>query len=306
MQKITAVIVNWNGKEDTVACLSSLKKISALGHSLSTIVVDNGSTNDSVKVISRAHPWIELVATGRNLGFTGGANIGIRKALQAGTHHVWLLNNDTLVDKKALSILKVFADSNVGIAGSKIYFAPGREFYRQRYSKGEQGRVFWYAGGIIDWANMYASHRGVDEVDQGQFDKIEETDFVSGCSMVVARPVFEKIGLLDERYYLYLEDLDFCLRAKQAGFKLLYAPQSRLWHVNAGSSGGPGNPLHEYYLTRNRLLVGWRYAPARTKIALLKEALKFVFGSKALKRRAVLDTFFGRLGKQYEQNPDTN
>lgn len=306
MKKVAVIIVNWNGKDDTHVCLSSLKKIRRRGISLSVIVVDNGSTNDSVAFIRKAHPWATLLETGQNLGFTGGNNIGIRHALSSGADFIWLLNNDTIVERDVLSILGPFTDPKVGIAGSKIYFAPGYEFHHDRYQESERGKVLWYAGGLIDWANMYASHRGVDEVDHGQYDKIEETAFITGCSLMVRQDVFGEIGLLDDKFYLYLEDLDFCLRAKQAGYKLLYIPRSIIWHVNAGSSGGAGNPLHEYYLTRNRLLVGLRYAPLRTKAALLREAIRFLLGPSTVKRQAVTDFFLGRFGKQYEPQKFTN
>ncbi|KKQ83490.1 MAG: Glycosyl transferase family 2, partial [Candidatus Woesebacteria bacterium GW2011_GWA1_38_8] len=237
-----------------------------------------------------------LLKTGKNLGFTGGNNVGIRYALDHEADFVWLLNNDTFVDRNVLAFVSAFRDPTVGICGSKIYFAPGREFHYDRYEEKDRGKVLWYAGGLVDWDNMYASHRGVDEVDHGQYDKSVETPFITGCSMMIRREVIDRIGFLDDKYYLYLEDLDFCLRAKKAGFKLLYVPSSILWHVNAGSSARPGNPLHEYYLTRNRLLLGFRYASFRTKVALLREALGF---TSSVRRKAVMDWMFGRFGNRF-------
>lgn len=299
-KRISIVMVNWNGKDDTVVALSSLKKMDKYGNDASVIVVDNGSTNDSVSAITKSHPWVTLIETGKNLGFTGGNNIGMKAAIKEGADFVWLLNNDIIAHKSALSILDVFDKNNIGLAGSKIYFAPGKEYHNGRYSKSERGKVFWYAGGLVDWDNMYASHRGVDEVDEGQYDKVEETSFITGCSMMIKREVIEKIGYLDDKFYLYLEDLDFCLRAKHAGYKRMYVPSSVIWHVNAGSSGGPGNPMHDYYLTRNRLLVGMRYAPVRTKLALFRESLRFLAFDSRVKKKAVLDAFFCRFGNRYE------
>jgi len=301
MTNISIILVNWNGKNDTLACLTSLQNVSRVTPAcrqgrchVSTIVVDNGSTDDSVIVIRKRFPKVEIVENGKNLGFSGGNNVGIRHALEKSADFVWLLNNDTVVDKNALLLLvDAFRDNRVGIAGSKIYFAPGHEFHKERYQKTELGKVLWYAGGLIDWNNMYASHRGVDEVDQGQYDRMEETPFVTGCSMMVRKEVFEKIGLLDEKFFAYLEDVDFCLRAKRTGYKLLYVPRSIVWHKNAGSSG-VGSGLHQYYMTRNRLLIGMRYAPLRTKIALLKECVRFT----SIRRRAYLDALLGRYGKQ--------
>lgn len=298
-KRISIVMVNWNGKDDTVVALDSLKKMDKRGHDVSVIVVDNGSTNDSVSVIKKAHPWATLIETGKNLGFTGGNNIGMKRAMKDGADFVWLLNNDIIAHKNALKILDAFSDNDVGLAGSKIYFAPGKEYHKDRYTKSERGKVFWYAGGLVDWDNMYASHRGVDDVDNGQYDTTEETSFITGCSMIIKREVIEKIGYLDNKFYLYLEDLDYCLRTKKTGFSLMYVPTSVIWHVNAGSSGGAGNPLHEYYLTRNRLVIGMRYAPIRTKLALVREAIKFLIGSP-IKRKAVLDAAFGKFGNQYE------
>jgi len=300
MTNISIILVNWNGKKDTLECLASLKKVSMSQRvNVSVIVVDNGSTDDSVEAIRKNYPDTEVIETDRNLGFSGGNNVGIRKAQEQGSDLVWLLNNDTVVDKNALTVLvDAFRDSRVGIAGSKIYFAPGQEFHKERYQKTELGKVIWYAGGLIDWQNMYASHRGVDEVDRGQYDKTEETLFITGCSMMVKKQVFEKIGLLDEKFFAYLEDLDFCLRAKRIGYKLLYVPGSIVWHKNAGSSG-VGSGLHQYYMTRNRLLIGMRYAPVRTKVALAREAIRYLFTASSPVKRAVWDWFSGRYGKQY-------
>ncbi|MEK9143668.1 MAG: glycosyltransferase family 2 protein [Patescibacteria group bacterium] len=292
MTKVAIILVNWNGKKDTLACLASLKVLSPQSSVLSTIVVDNDSTDDSVAVIKKNFPDIEVIKNNKNLGFSGGNNVGIRRALEWGADYVWLLNNDTSVDKNSLTALvDAFADRRIGIAGSKIYFAPGREFHKARYADKERGRVLWYAGGLIDWENMYASHRGVDEVDNGQYDRTQETPFVTGCSMMVKREVFGKIGLLDEKFFAYLEDLDFCLRAKQVGYKLFYVPQSIIWHNNAGSSG-VGSATHQYYMTRNRLIVGMRYAPVRTKVALIREGIRFILSGPPIRRKAILDAIF--------------
>ncbi len=300
MKKITLVMVNWNGSRDTGKSLSSLQRLKPAGVSLETVVVDNGSTDGSVAKLSAEFPRATILALDKNLGFTGGNNTGIQYAMNRGADYVWLLNNDTIADSGALSLVDAFRKADVGIAGSKIYFAPGHEYHKDRYAKNELGKVFWYAGGLIDWSNMYASHRGVDEVDTGQYDEITETPFVTGCSMMIRREVVEQIGVLDNRFYLYLEDLDYGLRAKAKGFRLLYYPKSVIWHVNAGSSGGAGNPIHDYYITRNRLLVGMRYAPLRTKAALIREAMRLATQGNPEKKRAVLDALCGRWGKQYE------
>ncbi len=300
MLGVSVIIVNWNGKEDTLVCLDSLGKFKIQNSKFKVFVIDNGSEDDSVIAIRKKHPEVKIIEAGENLGFAGGNNIGIRKAIEGGADFVWLLNNDTVVDRNALVYLvDAFKNPVAGVAGSKIYFSPGREFHRERYKKSELGKVLWYAGGIIDWKNMYASHRGVDEVDHGQFDKAEETPFITGCSMMVKKEVFERIGFLDEKFFAYLEDLDFCLRARRAGYKLLYVPQSIIWHKNAGSSA-VGSEIHQYYMTRNRSLVGLRYAPIRTKIALLREGLGFIINGPRIRRKAVLGFLRSLLARQGE------
>lgn len=299
MHHITSIIVNWNGKKDTLVCLSSLTKIKIPGDvTHETIVVDNGSSDGSVALIKNKFPTVHVIALTRNEGFTGGNNIGMQKALKMKSDIVWLLNNDTYVDPGVLDCTRVFGNPKTGIAGSKIYFAPGNEYHRDRYNKDEVGKVFWYAGGLIDWHNMYASHRGVDEVDHHQYDAVTQTEFVTGCSMFIRAGVIEKIGFFDEKYYLYLEDLDYSLRAKRAGYDLLYVPSSVVWHKNAGSSGGSGSRLQEYYQTRNRLIIGLRYAPVRTKVALLRESIRMGIGGNTYQKKAVLDFFSGKFGRR--------
>lgn len=301
MNRVFIVIVHWNGIEDTLHCLTSLSTMLIPDKTtVSVVVVDNGSTTDPTDAIHRVYKDAVVIRLLENRGFSGGNTEGMKYAMAHGATHIWLLNNDTVVDRGALSLLRAFRAPNVGIAGSKIYFAPGYEFHHDRYTKTERGRVFWYAGGIIDWNNMYASHKGVDEVDHGQYDRVTSTQFVTGCSFMVKREVVEKVGYFDNRLYLYLEDVDYSLRTKQVGWSLVYYPDSVLWHVNAGSSGGAGKLLHDYYITRNRLMIGMRFAPWRTKAALIREAFRFLFGKNATKRKAVIDAAFGRWGKQYE------
>lgn len=297
MIKITIVILHFNNLKATDDCLSSVKKITVKDFKLETIVVNNnpGQKIDSLK---KKYHDVDFLKTKENIGFTGGNNLGIKKALKNGADFVFLLNNDTLLSENLLTELLKIAkdDKQVGILAPKIYFAPGHEFHHDRYQEKERGKVFWYAGGLFDWQNIIASHRGVDEVDHEQYDKIISTDFASGCGMLIRKEVFEKVGFFDERYFLYLEDVDLCQRAKLAGFKILYIPRAVLWHLNAGSSA-VGGSLHDYYLTRNRLLFGFSYALLRTKIALVKESLRLLFSGRSWQKRGVCDFYFRKFGQ---------
>ena len=215
-----------------------------------------------------------------------------------GADWVFLVNNDTILDKDlVVDLVKVGeSDEGVGILGPKIYFAPGYEFHQERYKPEERGKVFWYAGGQIDWDNVLGSHRGVDEVDQGQYDEQVETDFVSGCAMLIKRKVLETVGLLDKRYFLYWEDVDLCQRAKKKGFGVVYVPRAKLWHANAGSSQ-VGGSLHDYYFSRNRMLFGMKNASLRTKAALIRESFKLSLTGRQWQRKGIKDFYLRKFGK---------
>jgi GT2 family glycosyltransferase len=301
MKRVTVILVNWKGTDDTLACLKTFKNIIVpQNYIFEILVVDNASGDDHVARIKKAYPDLTILEQKENLGFAGGNNAGIRYALGKKSDFIWLLNNDTEVDKNALvGLLGVFDTPNVGIAGSKIYFYKGFEFHHDRYKDEERGRVIWHAGGQVDWANMYASHRGVDRVDDGTFEKAVSVPFVSGCSFMISSEVISRIGVLDGQYFMYYEDFDYCMKAKKKGYLITYAPESIVWHKNSGSTGRPGNNLHEYYLTRNRLVIGFKYAPLRTKFALLREAMRQIFQSTPIRRRAVMDAVVGRMGRQY-------
>ncbi len=299
MPSVAIVIINFNGEKDTVECLKSIQKLLTPNYKLLTIVVDNGSEKEFRINNSELRIKPIIIRSEENLGFTGGNNLGIRHALENGAEYVMLLNNDTYIDSRVVSELVLVLESkeSVGITAPKIYFAPGFEYHKERYSKDERGKVFWYSGGIMDWENVIGHHRGVNEVDQGQYNTISETDFASGCCMMIKRSVLKKTGLLDDRYFLYYEESDLCERVKRAGYKILYVPKAVVWHKNAQSAGGSGSALQDYYITRNRLLFGMTYAPARTKFALLREGVRLFFSGRAWQKKGARDYFLKRFGK---------
>lgn len=298
--KVFIIILNYNGGRAVIECLQSVSQLAdeKEGFDLSVVVVDNGSTDGSALAVRNKFTNVVLIENDKNLGFAAGNNVGLRYGLENGADWLMLLNNDTEIAKKAVvRLIEVGRKKRkAGVLSPKIYFAPGYEFHRQRYQKKDQGKVIWYAGGVIDWKNMLAFHHGVDEVDRGQHEQMTETDFVTGCAMMIRRKVFEKIGLLDERYFLYYEDTDFCQRASQAGFKILFVPQAKVWHKNLGT-GRMGTELQDYYLTRNRLLFGLRWAPRRTKLALLKESLRILLLGRPWQKKGLLDFYLRRFGK---------
>lgn len=304
MKHVAISLLNFNGKQNTLDCLNSLGNIEKDNFESSIIVVDNSSTDGSVEDIrhyisSGKYDGIKIIENKKNLGFSGGHNIAIKYALESGADYVLILNNDTYVDKHFLIELLKVAEKNrdIGIFVPKIYFAPGFEFHKDRYLESEVGKVLWYAGGKMNWANVIGQHRGVDEVDRGQYDKTEETEIATGCCMLIKKEVFEKVGMLDSKYFLYYEDSDLSMRIKKAGYKVMYVHKSIIWHKNAGSVGGSGSKLQDYYITRNRLLFGLRYAPIRAKFALFRESLRILLSGRFWQRRGVADFYLGRLEK---------
>lgn len=274
--KIATVVLIYGKSPNLEECLASLRSAKSQGIENEIIVIDNLKDNT---------------------GYSGGNNKGIRQALAGGAEAVLILNDDTKVDESFISeMAETLNDKEAGIIAPKIYFYPKFEFHKDRYKPKDLGKVIWYAGGVIDWDNCLGVHRGVDEIDTGQYQEKEKTGFATGCAILVKREVFEKIGLYDEEYFLYLEDLDFSVRALKAGFKIIYQPKAVVWHKNA-QSGGFGSGIHDYFFTRNRLLFGSKYASIKTKFALLRESIRIFLKGNSWQRKGVLDFYLRKLGK---------
>jgi GT2 family glycosyltransferase len=297
--RVAIIVLNWNRKDDTVACLKSIGRLSTFGYDLSVIVVDNASTDGSLEEFSKiTNLEFRVIENEQNIGFAAGNNVGIKAAMDLGADFIMILNNDTLVDRGLVVSLLKAADKykDVGIFAPKIYFAPGYEFQKDRYPKFVLGKVIWFAGGTIDWPNMLGSNFGVDDVDRGQYDQEREVDFATGACMFIRRKVIEKVGVFDEKYGLYLEDADLSQRAKKENFKIIFVPNAYLWH-KVGQSSAIGSSLNDYFISRNRLLFGFKYASRRTKLALIRESLKLLFMGRKWQKIGVRDFYLHRLGK---------
>ncbi len=298
---VSTILVNFNTTKDTLECLDSLQDIKTTGFKHNIIIVDNASKEPFVLPDKFSNSNIEVIRSESNKGFTGGNNMGIYYAVEHyNSDYVLLLNNDTTVDPNFLKemVRMAEADSNIGMVGSKIYFTKGREFHAESYHKSELGNILWYAGGSIDWNHIAASHRGVDEVDLGQFENQTESDFVTGCSMLVKREVLEKVGTFDKRFFLYFEDVDWSVRAQKAGYTIAFCPTSIVYHKNAGSSGGAGSTVHQYYQTRNRLLFAFKHGTWKEIITALRLAISYLLFGTSKQRLAVFHMFTLQYGKQ--------
>lgn len=299
MDKAAVVILHYADENSTRECLESVFAQLSPQSGLPVILVSNSPLSERFRTDICRDDRVKLIENKENTGFARGNNIGIKYALSRDSKYILLLNNDTIISRGLTQKLLDFAktEKNTGLISPKIHFAKGSEFHKDRYDKKDTGRVLWYAGGIIDWKNVYAMHRGVDEVDVGQFDKTTQTDFATGCCLLIKKDVIEKIGFLDEKYFLYFEDVDYSVRAKKAGFKVIYYCGINIWHKNAQTSGKPGSGIHIYYQTRNRLYFGFQYAGYRTKKSLLYDSLR-LFQKNGAYRRGVLDYYMRRMDRR--------
>lgn len=291
--KHAVVLINYKKAEDTIVCIKSIEKAKDKPH---IIVVDNGSSQECINELKAACPSIDLIVIGQNIGFSAGNNVGIKKALRLGAKVVYILNNDTEVHPNLFANSYRYVNGKNRISGGKIYYAKGYEFHAEQKGRGD---VIWYGGGYFDFSMAISRHYGVDEIDHGQYDRVKDVDFITGCFIAIPRRVFRRIGLLDEPFFLYLEDTDFSLHAKSAGIEVKYNPNLVVYHRNSSSTGA-GSPLVDYYMTRNRFFIARRYGSWRLRFALLREAIFRNWGS-AVRRAAFLDYLFGRMGNKNDK-----
>ena len=184
MEKVVISILDYNQKDTTLECLASLEKIDTTGLDVSVIVIDNYPKATLFFDTSKYKKiTVSITKTPDNLGFSGGHNVGLARAIRENADYVIVLNNDVIVDKKLVLRLVAAAKTSpkIGAVVPKIYFMAGHEYHKDRYKKNELGKVFWYAGGTFDWENINGKHRGVDEVDTGQYDNAEAIDLLTGC-----------------------------------------------------------------------------------------------------------------------------
>ena len=305
--KVSIILVNWNGWQDTIPCLDSVFQISYGNYDV--IIVDNGSEDESIDVIrayvdgevTRKLPnekrdlvtgpiktiqysrheaelggvakkesslstfppnrRLRIILNDTNTGYSDANNVAIRYACRAlSPDYILLLNNDTVVEKRFLSELVSVAeiDDTIGMIGPKIYY---NDFNGRR-------DVIFFAGGTIDMRRGVPIFFNLPEIDCGQYDTVKAVDQLSGSCLLAKRELLEKVGLLSGAYFLYWEDTDWCFRAQQFGFKLVYAPRAVVWHKVSASASKMGCE-QIYYLTRGRFYFIKRFATKRQLLSFL-------------------------------------
>lgn len=305
--KVSIIVLNWNGWKYTIECLESIYRINYPNYQV--IVVDNASTDGSLEKIKawaegKFDVWVKqdsplrhlsfppvpkpisyieysrlqaevggtsndnvqliLIQTGANLGYAGGNNVGIRYALKTGAEYILILNNDTVIDKNALSeMIKMFKEKKkAGVIGPKLLY--------YHYPDTLQT-----AGCRFDFWMGLCFMNGWKEKDKGQWDTPYQPDVITGAAMLCSRTTFEQVGLMDESFFMYVEEIDWEVRVKKAGFEIWYCPQAKVWHVENASTGYK-SPFVEYWSTYNNLRLVHRYYPLRLPVAIFFHLLRAV------------------------------
>ncbi|MFC2067698.1 glycosyltransferase [Chloroflexota bacterium] len=245
--KVSIIILNWNGIEDTVECLTSLKRVTYPNYEV--IVVDNGSEGDEARVIKEKFgDYLQLIRNDRNYGYGGGVNVGIRYILAHSLPSYFLLmNNDIVVAPNFLHELVrvVEGDDQIGIVGPKIY----------HYNYKGRINVIWSAGGKIQrWALKIHHQIGENDDDLPKYQTVASVDWITGAVVMFKSCLTEKVGLLNPWYFVGHEDIDYCLKARRQGFKTVYVPTSIAWHKVSVSAKKAhityADPASYYYLIK--------------------------------------------------------
>ncbi len=248
--KVTIIILHLKDASHLVDCIASLNKITYQNYTI--IVVHNGPENETLRgALSPISQHItKVIDTEENLGFARGNNIGIRQALKDGAKYILLLNDDTEVDPGFLTMLIEVAESrpDAGMLGPKIY-------------NFDEPENVWFAGAHFDRKTCKVTTTGFDQTYNCEGNNLVESDYVTGCALLIKKEALEKIGLLDERFFLYWEDVDWGLRCIKAGLKNLIVTHSHIWHKVSASSGGMNSLPRVYHKARSHLYMAKIYAP---------------------------------------------
>lgn len=286
------VILNWNGWKDTRECLASLQRLDSPPSLV--IVVDNGSRGNDVACIRASFPSCTTIEAGANLGFAGGCNLGIQNALERGATHILMINNDVEVDSPNLleAMISVAAEDVAAVGCLVVY-------------RDDPTRV-WYANGTVDLSRAKTRHVGFGQP-RSRFHGVVAADYITGCCMLISRAALDRVGLLDDSFFLFYEETDWCVRAKAVGFRLLVNQDVVVRHGVSRSMERAGNVV-EYYITRSRLIFARRWsgrwwpvaAASIMSFAAMRSGWDLLKGKgrvALLPLRGVLDYVRGRRGE---------
>ncbi|MBQ9609656.1 MAG: glycosyltransferase family 2 protein [Lachnospiraceae bacterium] len=237
-KSVGIVIVNYNGAKYQNDCIRTLYESTFTDFDI--IVVDSASIDNSIELLKQKFPDVTVLSQLENVGVAKGNNIGIRYCLKKCYKYIILMNNDIEIDRNMLERLMYYADEKTIVVPKIYYYKPND--------------LLWYAGGELDWNIASSYHIGINQKDNGQFDILKKVTYAPTCCMVIPVGLFEDIGMIDEKYFMYFDDTDLCARISMSEkFKILYVPEAKMWHKVSSSTGGQGSKIKIYYITRNHL-----------------------------------------------------
>lgn len=242
-KKISVILVNYNGKEYNDKCIASILG-STISGQIQVVVVDNASTDDSLAMLQKkwgANEQVAILALDENYGFSKANNEGIRLAMEQGMEYFLLLNNDTEIEPDTIERMLSCQQEKKAIVVPKVLYADKRD-------------TIWCAGGCFSPIVRKSIQRGLNQSDKGQFHISEGCQFANGCAMLLSKEIINKIGFLDERFFLYYEDTEYSMRATENGIKIWYCAEAIVYHKVNGSTKGNEKPANAYYISRNWLL----------------------------------------------------
>lgn len=235
--KVGIVIVNYNGAKYQNEALKSL--YASTFKDFVVVVVDSASTDNSIELLEKEYPQIVILRQNENVGVAKGNNIGIEYCLSINTEYVLLMNNDIEMDNRMLSTLVSKANENTITVPKIFYYSPNN--------------MVWYGGGYFDWKKGKAPHVGIGEITEEKYNEEKYVEYSPTTCMLIHNSVFKRIGLIDEEYFMYYDDTDWCVRLLDAGIKILYVPSAVMWHKVSSASGGGASRVKLYYMHRNQL-----------------------------------------------------
>lgn len=262
---VAAVIANWNGGQENVECVASL--LAEGLPAVDIVFVDNGSNDGSLELVERRFPGITLIKNRENAGFGEASNQGARAALERGAEAVFFVNNDVVLPPGAMAALvrALESDADLGIVGPRVLY------------KNDPARL-WCAGGMLTWRENLSTLLGHKELDGPRWRENRAVDYVAGCALLARRSVLEKIGFFDARYFAYMEDVDLCLRAKEAGFGVALIGAAHVLHSASTATGGGYNPRRKYMMGVNSIWFLKRHArPAQWMRFIAYDVLSLPF-----------------------------
>jgi GT2 family glycosyltransferase len=257
---VISVVLNNNRRDDTLQCLNSIIKNSYDNQKI--ILLDNASIDGTADAVSSLLPNVQIIDLQRNLGYAGNNNVGIQAALEQGADWIFILNEDTILAPDCISYLASCgeSESRIGIVGPMVYHY-------------DEPNIIQSAGGRMD-KHYRGWHLGQNETDKGQYLQPHCVEWISGCGIMVRRELIDQVGAIDERFFYYVEEYEWCVRAREAGWEVVHVPQAKLWHKGVQRNYQP-RPSVTYYATRNQLLLLLKHhAPPQAWIVTIGQYIR--------------------------------